>query len=286
MATDNPEDRKHKLEDAIDRVFRASVKVLKLGQDIVEEANIQRQNAESEKRIINILPDDSYMKTEEWERKTNQWNDGAARFEEFIINTNYNASAFITASTATGTSGYALPNAFIRELPDDKRSQINKEVARFTDVIEASSWDKMIEDDFGRLGIDKDEYDQKSALNLLQSAHNALKRPSNGTADEIAVLVPAREAINRCLADMLRKRPIQEPAKRTKDKVKSICNQLSFSHITKRDIDQLAVDAEELIDQLSESKNHKFTSSEISALFNKTRAFMKALLLSIDDKKM
>lgn len=286
MSKNNSEDQKNKLLNAIDSASAESKKVTEQGQDIVKTANLQRQVAKAAKQIINAIPDDSYLKKEEWELKTRQWYDTAEVFKQFGDSIDANVIVSVTASNATGTSGYVLPAIFNGELPRDKQSIIDSATLKLNTIIRNSSWDQGIEDNFKRLGLTIDKQSQKSPLSLFQAAHSALSIPSKDILDASAVLIPAREAINRCLADLLPKRPKQEPAGRAADKVSSIAKQLKYDHFTDETINDLSCEVGTLIDQLSSAKQGNLSELQIHALFNKTKSFLMAFLSMIDDKKM
>lgn len=286
MSKKNSEDQKNKLLNAIDSATTESNKVTEQGQDIVKTANLQRQIAKAAKQIIYAIPDDSYLEKDEWELKTRQWNDTAEAFKQFFDSIDSNTIISVTASNATGTSGYVLPAIFNGELPRDKQSIIDNATLKLNTIIDNSSWDKGIEDNFRRLGLADDKHSHKSALSLFQAAHSALSTPSKGIVDASAVLIPAREAINRCLTDLLPKRPKQEPAGKTADKISSIAKQLKYDHFTDETINDLSCEAETLINQLSSAKQGNLLELQIHALFNKTKSFLMAFLSKIDDKKM
>lgn len=281
--TDNRVDNKNKLIDSIDKVERNAEIVAKKGEQIKEEAHLQKEIAAYAKQIIIHIPDDSYVSPEGWAQATERWDKTNNSFSKLI--SNLNASIVVnTASTATGSSGYGFPNAFVRNMSTDNQTKINEEINNINRVIESTTWNKSLEDDFRRLRLVDDKQDQKSALNLLVTAHEALLRPSGNSPDAGAVLIPIRECIHRSLADLLPLRPRQEHTSNTRGKIESICKQLSYDGFN--DVGQLIYNAETLIDQLSSAKQHIMSALQIRTIYNNTTLFLKALLSSIDDNKI
>lgn len=213
------------------------------------------------------------------------WESNATRLTAIDKMVNIPAVKATTASLAWSTSGFQA-NMFVRKMSADSEAVVKGQLALLNELLMSSSWNKNVEIEFKRLGIEKDSKYGKSALSLLRSAYEALVKPSGINPDENAVLIPARESIHRCLADLLCRRPREEQARKPGDKVRSICNRLAFGHVTEMHIAKLAEKGDKLVDFLSSAKQKNIPSEEIIEKFNQVTAFLFEFTASIDDKKM
>jgi hypothetical protein len=283
---DNREDvKKRELMGLIDKVSEKSEKIVVKGHVLVQEGQLQKSFAGIAKRIVEKIPDDTYITSESWDNQISMWGSNATRLNAMDKMVDMSMATVTTASLAWSTSGFQA-NMFVRKMSADNEAVVKRERDKLNELLMSSSWNEKVEIEFKRLGIEKDSKHGKSALSLLRSAYEALVKPSGINPDENAVLIPARESIHRCLADLLCRRPRAEQARKPGDKVKSICNQLAFGHVTGMNIEQLAQRAEKLIDSLSSAKQKNIPSEEIIEKFNQVKAFLFEFTASIDDKKM
>ena len=65
-----------------------------------------------------------------------------------------------------------------------------------------------------RLGLDRRGGDSRPALDLLNEAKGAMERPVVGDGGAVSVLISLRECIGAAIAELVRRRPKQEEARR------------------------------------------------------------------------
>jgi hypothetical protein len=283
---DNREDvKKRELMGLIDEVSEKSEKVIVKSHALVKEGQFQKKMAVIAKGLIEMIPDDTYIPSGYWDNQISMWGSNATRLDLIDKMATVPAARATTASLAWSTSGFQK-DIFIRKMSADNEAVVKRKRDELNELLKSSEWNKNVEIEFERLRMDKDTQYGKSALSLLRSSHEALVKPSGISPNENAVLIAARECIHGCLADLLRKRPRQEPAGKVAEKVRSICEQMGFGHVTRENIEQLAEKAEMLVKYLSRTKQKNIPSEEIIEKFNQVTAFLFEFTASIDEKKM
>jgi len=88
------------------------------------------------------------------------------------------------------------------------------------------------------------------------------------------------------MAEMLRRRPAQEPAKNIQDKLGSLGRQCARHGLKTNHFDGLATDMDILLKVFSGAKKVGMPREEVSQLFDKGLTLLNALLNSIDETKL
>jgi hypothetical protein len=127
---------------------------------------------------------------------------------------------------------------------------------------------------------------KKSVLHLFESALEAYKSPVTQNNPVITSLIPMREAIELAVAELLKKRPHQEPAKNDYEKILSIGKQLQKDDIDIETIQAWANQWKELKDKLSAAKNQEMDRSEWGRILNLATIFLKSFFLGLEPEKI
>ena len=279
------ETKKRSLLDAIDKERKAVQEAVRLGQEWVREGTLLDAIGQCAEDFVHSIPDDTYVGAETWERAT-------AAFYDYtqVVSDHLEATPkmfrFTTAGTLSAVSDFVSPGVFTRPPPLETERSLADVQDRLVSIVGSASWDADLEQDVRRLGLEVARADQRSALQLLAASHDALRTPSGAEVDPVAVLIPLREAVNRSLADLLQRRPCQEPTPRVSDKVRSICEQLGRPNLPHGEIERLAEEARRLSDDLSAAKQDALRSVETRALFLRGKAFLRALLCAVDETRL
>ncbi len=113
------------------------------------------------------------------------------------------------------------------------------------------------------LRIDSRQGGKRSASEQLQTAFNAFESTVDTSTPALTSLIPMRECILQTIDVLLRKRNHQEITKSTADKVKSILVQIKRDSVSEEQIETLAKQCKEILDEkLSPSKNTVLSRSE------------------------
>ena len=104
----------------------------------------------------------------------------------------------------------------------------------------------------------------------------------NGTA----ALIVLRESINASVSELILRRLPQEEAKSWKAKISSLGRHCGRAHLDSVYFDNLGIQAETMIDQLSSAKQKGLTRPDLQLLFLRAVLFLASLLGSIDETKL
>jgi hypothetical protein len=102
-----------------------------------------------------------------------------------------------------------------------------------------------------RLGLDRRSGSRRAPLELLAEARGALEVPAFTHGALTSVLIPLRECIEAAIAELLRRRPTQEPAGKAQEKLRSIGRQCHRDGLDAAYFERLALESEALLDDLS-----------------------------------
>jgi hypothetical protein len=268
----------------LSKARKASLKAVERGQEMVRQGHFIKTIADSVEEYTNYIPDDSYYSGEEWNRITDVWVSTAKNIDA-LTPAGGVGFQITTATTMSANAAFMSPHSRIRQLDPENEQRADKAAGKIVEVVLSSVWDEELENDFRRLGLDVATYG-RSPLDLLHDSQIALVNPSGSEPNPTSVLIPMRECINQALAGLLRRRPTQEQASHSGDKVNSICSQLVRDGIDSGTIGRLAHEAEQLVNQLSSAKQGTIFPQEIRSMFLRGKSFLKALLAVVDEAKM
>lgn len=136
-------------------------------------------------------------------------------------------------------------------------------------------------------GFDKASKGKVSALELFDTAHHAFEKPVSGANPISTSLIPMRSALNAVIAELLRRRPRQEPAKNEWAKIQSIGIQLKNSSLPNKIVDTWAFQWRQLLNRyLSPAKDEAIDRAEWQHRLQQATLFLKSLLNGIDLSKL
>jgi hypothetical protein len=127
---------------------------------------------------------------------------------------------------------------------------------------------------------------RQSAAEKLLEARRALERPAAESPAPTAVLVESRESINIPLDTLLRRRPEQEAAGKTVDKIVSLGKQCGLPEFGIDHFRRIGTDLAELVNRLSGAKQNTLDIGQVSKGFDDVLEFYRALLSSLDLSKL
>ena len=275
-----PENKKEELINAIDDTQKAAEETVEMAQGFVEQGQYMADIAKATKRVIKELPDDSCLPKPERDRQLETWKHAQARIDEAnrgITNIYSGIYAPIMSITTSGISGMMLEMDRPLALAGYTYAveQLNK-------VIEREPWVQKAEKELKRLVLNIPASGEKSALDQLLEAHQSYQR----NAPPAAVLIPIRESINTAIAELLRRRPIQEQAKNKSDQILSIAAQCMKNTVDQADLEAIAKEAERVIDDLSSAKHDEMEREKVRSHFNRACTFLTGFLGMIDETKL
>ncbi len=280
MGAEPSKQKKDELIQAVQQSKEAAEQTRARAQRTVQDAHFTVQMADLAKDAVQNIPNDTFLPPAEWDQRTGFWRDTANRLKSFDgIGWEIGGTA---SSTAVAVSDVLFIGAYNQPLPGANKDREESIVCQFEELLEASSWDTVLEADFIRLHLDRPTPGHKSALDHFRDAKGALSTPSAGAPTPTAVLLAVRSCIDCALADLLRRCPGQARAPKAGDKVTFICGQIGKAEIDAGQIAYLAATATKLHSDLSSlGKQTDMDAAAIRWLFRRTEVFMKAFLSAI-----
>ena len=128
--------------------------------------------------------------------------------------------------------------------------------------------------------------DEKSPLELFETAHEAFARPLTMDNPVSTSLIPLRECIGSVVQCLILMRPHQEETGGWKKKILSIGKQLKKDSLPNAVIDEWAEECHSLIDDLSSFKTGDIEREDWLIWLNRGTSFLNSLLKGLDSSKL
>jgi len=274
-----PDDEAKKWQDELRRLLDEAVaegkRLETRGEQITKAGRDAREVAQPTREIVEHLPPGSIPK-EQMDHQLEVWRsfvEKAREGEEFLA-----PWAGTVAATSYLVSSTSDSFVHIVKLGPGTPPVIEAAIRVLDDVLHRPEKIAEAEAALQRLGLHvRRERDRKTAIELLQDAKRALGGPA------AHVLIPIRESIIVVIDGLLKRRPIQEPAKNIHEKLLSIGAQCARPGLPPSHFERLAIEWDGLVDELSEAKQRKLTPEQASATFYRAVLFLNAFLSSIDE---
>jgi len=137
-----------------------------------------------------------------------------------------------------------------------------------------------------RLGLDRRGGSRRAPPELLAEARGALELPGFQEGGPASVLIPLRECIEAAIAELLRRRPTQEPAGKAREKLTSLGRQCRRDGLDEAYFERLAVEADPLLNDLSGAKQGDMPRERVNELFHRGLLFLNSLLDGMDESRL
>jgi len=174
-------------------------------------------------------------------------------------------SYFRGAKDETGESSFAMISNRIKEL-----SQRSNEKDNVIKLLKKQ-----------RLDVCRGK--NKSPLEQFITAHEAFENVVDDSIPAITSLIPMRECLHRCLAELLRRRDRQERVKGCDKKIESILLQQKKNRIDTETIRSIAIQGKGIIEEkLTSSKQEKISRMEWQNYLYTSTLWLKTFLSAID----
>jgi hypothetical protein len=259
----------------------------KISREIIQNARLAEDVTTPISEIIANLPADK-LSPEEWDRLIagqRMWVENAARLERSMANT---ARIFAAGSSVMSTTGASVVyGVTVYGLPQGAKTKIQGAKKELDRVFEQAPVVESTRVSMRRLGLDRrvGAGDRKCARELLDEAKTALDRPSGAVGGEVAVLLTLRAAIEAALSELIRRRPVQEPASNNREKIRSIGRHCALAGAEDQ-FEALASPGHELINTLSGMKEAALPRTELINLFQRGVLLLDGLLKNVDETKL
>jgi len=269
---------KHALLGALVKAEASAGALQQRLQEGAADAGRARSVAQRFIPLVEQVPNDEAWPQDVWQDLTTAWQaQDRSATSTFALVGDLSSSATTAAVTLTTTASTAMIGGYVPR-PED--------VKALRSLLHRPSLFEQIRSSAYAFGLTGSTGGSRSAMDLLNEAAQALAQSSPTAPAITSVLIPAREAINTALAELLRRRPKQEGTGRASAKVESIGRQCGRSGLATDHFERMGRDLDRLLDRLSDGKSRSLTPPQVSDLFDDVLQFLVAVLGSLDPMKL
>ena len=257
-----------------------------LGQDIARSARLSRDIAAPIREFVSRVPEDR-LEPDQLARQIEGWRTWQAAADQLeTTGTMVNSFVALTLTNTTTSTGMVStvldarpPEQHLQFVIEDVQSRLYRVVVRFPlmDGARAS---------MRRLNLHIPSGTQRAPLDLLEEARGALERPVVQEGGPVSVLIPLRECINAVISELLRRRPVQDPTPKIRDKIASIARCCCRPGLDEAHFERIAAETDALLNQLSGAKQTAMARERLSDYFHRGLLLLDALMNSIDEQRL
>jgi len=282
---DSKKDPKDELEGLIHESKKNSKKIIEQAREFLKMGQFMNDLAEASEKVIKNTLSSGIC----WEPLIDAWKYANEQQDKILTKMGTLSLQSITSTgsaVAYAMSEFANPNNINQFV-----SINNLDEARNASMELAQVIDKFTEKDnilrlLQQYGLSNATPDRKSPSELFKTAWEAFEGPVKRGNPADTSLIPMRECINSTIAEMLRRRPRQEPAKSQREKIISIFRQIGEDGISEWAVENMATRWEKLVGELSSSKQKNYSRDEWRNCLRRASLFLMEFLQSLDPSKM
>ena len=193
-----------------------------------------------------------------------------------------------TASTASASVAITIgsANQAVPYLPHELQEPTKTAISNFYLVVSRNEVKEEVISLMQSFGFDKGIPGKMNAMELFLIAHQAFERPVSETDPVSTSLIPMRESISSIVAELLRRRPVQEKTGNNYNKILSFGLQLKRDELRENVVREWASQWDKLVDELSQAKQGGLSRDEWNQRLQRATLFLNGLLKGLDPSKM
>ena len=259
-----------------EEIVKKSSELTQFGQDVSDLANASRN-------VLKYVPAAGI----DWELKISSW-EYVSQQEDAILGKIASISPVLASSSTASYSmvDFASATKVVPFVTPERRPEAAVAVQRLSSVIDKQAEKTRVTSLLRQFGLVTVAPGQKSPVELFDAAWAAFEKPVTQNSPASTSLIPMRESINATIAELLRRRPKQEPAKGARNKLLSITGQLVRDNMPQAARELLAEHYDQLVNDLSASKQKIYTRQEWGDDLRRATLFLRELLEAIDQSKL
>ena len=260
-------------KEAEDAIYRVEIIKGRL-QEILDEANVTNP----------LIP---YIQPQEAEGLINVWS--SVRDQVSRINTGLSdiyPSTYSASGTAT-VSSTIISRVYTNNGLYNDNPNFQSVWSPYMEFVSRPSQKDDVIQLIREFGLDiSHQPNEKSPLELFETAHEAFAKPITQNNPVSTSLIPLRECIGSVVQGLILMRPSQEEAGNWKKKIVSIGKQLKKDSLPGEVIDELAEECHSLINDLSGAKTGDINREDWLIWINRGTSFLNSLLKGLDSSKL
>ena len=260
-------------KEAEDAIYRVEIIKGRL-QEILDEANVTNP----------LIP---YIQPQEAEGLINVWS--SVRDQVSRINTGL-SDIYPSTDSASGTatvSSTIISRVYTNNGLYNDNPNFQSVWSPYMEFVSRPSQKDDVIQLIREFGLDiSHQPNEKSPLELFETAHEAFAKPITQNNPVSTSLIPLRECIGSVVQGLILMRPSQEEAGNWKKKIVSIGKQLKKDSLPGEVIDELAEECHSLINDLSGAKTGDINREDWLIWINRGTSFLNSLLKGLDSSKL
>jgi hypothetical protein len=208
------------------------------------------------------------------------WNAGAQQFSQFLSSVPMSAMNYGSVNSAMHSA-----SSYLTVLKPLDGLAMKQAMDQLTGAVSKQELADKALGLLKTLDLDHRPADRKSPLDLLNEAREAMERPA--TDDSVAsITLPLRQSIEGAIAELTRRRPVQEKTGNAKAKITSIGVHCGKAGLSASYFEQKGEEATELLNKLSGTKEADLDRVRVTSLYQRGLLLLVALLESVDGGKL
>ncbi|WP_157369255.1 hypothetical protein [Zavarzinella formosa] len=285
MADLNARSTKDEVVRLLSGVNAEAQKLEQVGQNIVQAARFAKDVSGPLIELVGQVPEQQ-LPAETWNRLGDIWRS----WHESAIYT----QAVSTSAGSMGAQGFVgttavtssvLPIFYGQSSPpvpvrvEEARTLLVQTVNRYDLVEQGLS-------EMHRLGLGSRGVGRRTSIDLLREARASLDRPMHADGGSVPILITLRECIGAVIAELVRRRPTQEPAGKWSEKVISVGRQCGHPLLPPNHFENVGVEVEKLMNELSGTKQADVPRDRLVDAFHRGILFLNGFMGSLDHSKL
>ena len=283
MEEDDPSTAKFKLFAELKEVERTAASVQKLGQNLTESARMSKDIAGCVRKILDETPRDMLFSTDALNHLAGTFRAYNSAGHDLLSQASTHRYGRVAQGIALATSTEITHFAFADKLDTESLQAARRQLHTILDRPDRLS---KVRAALIHFNLNKQHAQKPSALNHLDTAHEALSRPSNENGAPIAVLLELRQAIETAVADLQLRLPKQERTGHPmKAKIACLGAQCGKAEVPQDFFARLGHDVATQLDTLSGTKTQVVERDRLMTVYSDALLLFEALLDSLDETK-
>lgn len=255
--------------------------LLRLGRQISSPADLIKEMAPAEAELMSLISPDG-IPSKDLDRQIESWQDWLRAADDLLKVSVPSVNLLSVASSGVTTTSSSIVSIIttVSNYPAPVAGKVAAAKDRIDQILARANFLEQVRAEMLRLKLDQRRGGQKSPLDLLNDAAAGF-----GTSPG-AALMPIRSSVHATVAELLRRRPRQQPAPNLRDKLNSVGTQFGIQGLALDHFDRLAAAGDILINQLGGAKEGDLQPEQISSLFHRSLSFLYTLLQSLDETRL
>ena len=284
MAENDESKRKQDVLSVLEKTDDAHQKLYEDTQSLLSEIRLARDVGQVVKEIVESVPKDDVLSAQQWNQIEA---DAQAQYKASLQMVNHvGDKTFFALTTSTTSASTAVLSVSFDSLQPFVSAPLFRDAKQeMINILNRQPLLDEVRACLKRLRLDERRGPVRSVIELVDDAAAAFQRPSGAEDSPLAVLLHVRAAFEGVVDELLKRRPNQEMARRTSEKVESIGRQCGQKGLPADHFHRLGMSCDNLLNQLSSFKDRAMPRKDLEVTFIGALQLLKSLLESVNPER-